>query len=86
MSLTCDVTGSTDNVDYLPKYMQTDKIKKVCFRVAVKMEKERLAAQPAPKKQQETAPEKSEKVNKPAPVKEEKSIEEVAKKKPLKKK
>ena len=42
MSLKCDVTGSTDRVEKLPEYMQTDKIKKVCFRVAVKMEQERL--------------------------------------------
>jgi hypothetical protein len=38
----CDVTGSTDRVQYLPSYMQTDKVKKVCFNVALKMEKERL--------------------------------------------
>lgn len=42
MSLTCDVTGSTDRVEYLPKYMQTETVKKVCFRVAVKMEQERI--------------------------------------------
>jgi hypothetical protein len=40
--LKCDVTGSTDRVEYLPLYMQTDKVKKVCFKVAIKMEQERL--------------------------------------------
>ncbi len=55
----CDVTGSTDRVHYLPLYMQTDKIKKVCFRVAVKMEKERLAklANPAKVEKPEVKPE-----------------------------
>lgn len=43
MSLKCDVTGSTDRVYPLPSDMQTDKVKKVCFKVAVQMEKERLA-------------------------------------------
>jgi len=42
MFLKCDVTGSTDRVQPLPVYMQTDKIKNVCFNVAKKMEKERL--------------------------------------------
>lgn len=48
MSLTCDVTGSTDRVSYLPSYMQSETVKKVCFRVAVKMEQERLAGLTAP--------------------------------------
>lgn len=52
MSLVCDVTGKTDRVEYLPVYMQTDKIKKVCFAVALKMEKERLQ----PKKEQVAEP------------------------------
>lgn len=52
MSLVCDVTGKTDRVEYLPVYMQTDKTKKVCFAVALKMEKERLQ----PKKEQVAEP------------------------------
>lgn len=49
MSLKCDVTGSTDRVAPLPAYMQTDKIKNVCFNVAVKMEKERVEGKKEPK-------------------------------------
>jgi len=51
-SLKCDVTGSTDRVQPLPLYMQTEKIKKVCFRVAVQMERERIEGKPAPAPEQ----------------------------------
>lgn len=65
MSLTCDLTGSTDRVEYLPSYMQTETVKKVCFRVAVKMEQERLAGMTAPG---ENSPKEPEPVATPVEV------------------
>lgn len=60
MSLKCDVTGSTDRVEKLPEYMQTEDVKYVCFKVAVKMEKERLAAKEDHKPETKPMPETEE--------------------------
>lgn len=83
MSLTCDLTGSTDRVSYLPSYMQTETVKKVCFRVAVKMEQERLAGltEPAPLTSNKIRDLPDETPPEPAPA----AGEEVVEQKPVKK-